>query len=347
MVTNLRQAKHFCCFVSSVFLVLHTSLIFLFRSYGVMPMVYFNFFSVAFYLCSFLLIKKNLLWYYPIAVYLEVTAHTMLTVYFIGMESGFQATLIGLNMLLFHAEYISETNRGRTLPWKLLCFLNLALYIAVCIFRHENPAPYALPEALSFWLRLGWEVFMLGGGIFFLKYFVRLASRSEAFLSETATHDPMTGLFNRAGYEQCLKEIDVSATSLLLLDADLFKQINDNCGHDTGDRILKKIADALKRCFHADDCLCRIGGDEFAVLLRSPEGLPEDLIRTCIRDVNSLLADTSDGLPAVSVSVGAAYGGDVEDMDELFEHADAALYERKRNGRGGCSFYGKRNTNPR
>ena len=332
--------------MSTVFLALHVSLILLFRYHGVMPMVYYNIFSVAFYLCSFLLIKKDRLWYYPIAVYLEVTAHTVLALYFIGTESGFQATLIGLNMMMFYAEYISETNRARKLPGIPLCFLNLALYVAVCILRYRHPAPYALPEALSFWLRLAWEVFMLAGGVFFLLYFVRLASRSEAFLSETATHDPLTGLFNRAGYEQRLKEIDVGAASLLLLDADLFKQINDNCGHDTGDRVLKKIADALKRCFRADDCLCRIGGDEFAVLMHSPEGLWENLIQSRIRDINSLLADTSDGLPAVSVSVGAACGRDAKDMDELFEHADAALYERKRSGRGGCSFYRKGNTNP-
>ena len=131
----------------------------------------------------------------------------------------------------------------------------------------------------------------------------------------------------------------MSVTSLLVLDADLFKQINDNYGHETGDRVLKKIGDALRRYFRAGDCLCRIGGDEFAVLMRSPDGLREELIGTRIRDVNSMLADTSDGLPAASVSVGAAYGGDAKDMDELFERADAALYERKRGGRGGCSFF--------
>ena len=81
-----------------------------------MPLAYFNIFSVAFYLFSFLLIKKERLRFYTIAVFAEVTLHTMLVVYFIGRESGFQTTLIGLFMLMYYAEYISETNGVRKLP---------------------------------------------------------------------------------------------------------------------------------------------------------------------------------------------------------------------------------------
>ena len=345
VVSILRGAKRLGCVVSGVFFALHLSLIFLFRYYGVMPLAYFNIFSAVFYLFSFLLIWKDRL-LYCITAFVEVSLHTLLVVYFIGTESGFQATMIGLFMLVFYGEYIIETNRGRKMPGILMCYVDVALYVAVSILRFRQPAPYALPEAISFWIRLGWEFFMLAGGIVFLIYFVRLAYRSEIFLSDAATHDPLTGLLNREGYEQRLKGIDVSVTSLLLLDTDLFKQINDTYGHETGDRILKKIADAFKHSFRADDCLCRIGGDEFAILMRSPEGLRETLTMMRIRDINGLLADTSDGLPAASVSVGVAFGGDAKDMVELFEHADTALYERKRSGRGGCCFYRKHDTNP-
>ncbi len=341
MVSNLRAAKLLGCIVSGVFFALHLSLIFLFWHYGVMPLAYFNIFSVAFYLFSFLLIRKDHLLLYSVATFVEVSLHTSLVVFFIGRESGFQTTLIGLFMLVFYAEYIIKTNRGRKLPGVLMCYVDVALYMVISILRYRHPAPYALPEVISFWIRLGWEFFMLAAGIVFLKYFVRLAYRSEAFLSETATHDPLTGLINRAGYEQLLKGLDVGVIALLLLDADLFKQINDSYGHDTGDHVLRKIADALKHNFRTDDSLCRIGGDEFAILMRSPEGLQEELIESRIRDINRLLADTSDGLPAASVSVGVAYGGDAENMEALFEHADAALYERKRSGRGGCCFYRK------
>ena len=86
--------------------------------------------------------------------------------------------------------------------------------------------------------------------------------------------------------------------------------------------------------------MCRIGGDEFAVVMRPVSPDYSDLIRTKIDEINRRLEAPESDLPAASISVGVAFGGEVT-AKVLFEHADAALYEVKRNGRKGCAFYGE------
>ena len=155
-----------------------------------------------------------------------------------------------------------------------------------------------------------------------------------------ATHDGLTGLYNRSGYDLLMASLDLSTTYLLLIDADAFKSINDTCGHDVGDRALRRIADAIRRHFRADDCVCRIGGDEFVVFMTHTPARQRQSIVARLRRINEELAAAGDGLPSLSVSAGIAHGGEAADKTELFEHADRALYETKRRGKGGWTFYG-------
>ncbi len=154
-----------------------------------------------------------------------------------------------------------------------------------------------------------------------------------------ATHDSLTGVYNRAGYDLLLSRMDLDSTLLLLVDGDRFKQVNDSYGHEVGDRTLQKIARAISHSFRSDDSICRIGGDEFTVLMRNTGPAQYDLIRDRVKRINQELTDTSDGLPAITISVGIARGSDAADSTELYEQADRALYETKRNGRCGLTFY--------
>ena len=338
-VMDIRKAKLLGYGLSACFLLIHVVMILLFHRYGVKPMVYFNIFSICFYLVSFLMLRADMLWLYTITVYLEVAAHMTLAAVFVGAEAGFQVTLIGMNVLLFYSEYLSNVLNRRRVPGLALSLLGMLLYMFTYVYRKHYTPLYSLPMELNFQLQIAWGFVVSVIVIFFLKLFVLLASRSERFLSDQATHDPLTGLYNRAGYEQLLAGLDISQTALLLVDADHFKAVNDTHGHEAGDRVLKKIADALYANFRPDDPICRIGGDEFAVLMHCPDGMREALIEARIKDVNSTLSDTADGVPHSSVSAGAAYGADADSIEQLFAHADEALYQRKEAGRGGCSFY--------
>lgn len=158
-------------------------------------------------------------------------------------------------------------------------------------------------------------------------------------LSFQASHDELTGVYNRAGYDLLRHSVDLKTTAFLLIDADRFKLVNDDNGHEVGDRILQKIANVLMRNFRSDDYICRIGGDEFMVLMVHVTQDIRHLIENKVVQINKELSDTEDGLPSTSVSVGVAMCRDTEDPQELFHDADIALYYVKEHGRHGCCFY--------
>lgn len=146
-------------------------------------------------------------------------------------------------------------------------------------------------------------------------------------------------LLNRRSFDQILSlyEKDRSSFALILADVDVFKQINDTCGHDTGDRILKRVAALLHTTFRSIDYVCRIGGDEFAVIMVDMSRELYYTIPDKIAEINGLLAVPEDGLPAVSLSAGVAFSDENGFRGSLFRAADSALYTAKAHGRCGCS----------
>lgn len=160
-------------------------------------------------------------------------------------------------------------------------------------------------------------------------------------LNYKASHDELTGAYNRAGYDLLLSGMDLSKTYMLLFDVDNFKEINDTYGHETGDMVLKKLVDVLRVNFRSDDYICRIGGDEFVVFMTHTSKVDESLIIGKINEINRMLGNNEE-LPAVSISVGITHGKDAADAAELFEKTDSALYCAKKAGKHTFSFNTKK-----
>lgn len=157
-------------------------------------------------------------------------------------------------------------------------------------------------------------------------------------LKHAAERDPLTGLFNRGAYDQLLTE-HMHNVALLLIDIDYFKDVNDTYGHGIGDAILKKVADCLDRQFRSSDLPCRIGGDEFAVIMTGVTPALRSVIIEKVAAVRAALADTTDGLPRVTLSVGIVFSELHEGEQDLYKAADQALYTVKERGRNGFAFY--------
>ena len=141
-----------------------------------------------------------------------------------------------------------------------------------------------------------------------------------------------------AGYEYILSTLDMDSTYMLLFDADDFKGINDNYGHEVGDKVLIKIVNTFKKVFRDDDSICRIGGDEFVVFLKHSGEISHSLIEFKINQIIKFLEDTTDGLPPVSLSAGVVSGRNATDTEELFEKSDKAMYMSKTNGKRTFTF---------
>lgn len=163
----------------------------------------------------------------------------------------------------------------------------------------------------------------------------------EKLMKHQAEHDPLTELLNRGSFDRIrsLYEKDGSNFALILIDVDTFKSVNDTYGHAVGDTILKKVSKLLKDAFRNIDYVCRIGGDEFAIIMVNMTSDLSYTITEKITEVNRQLAIAEEGVPAVSLSVGVAFTDRENPGKSLFTDADSALYYTKEHGRNGCSFY--------
>jgi len=171
--------------------------------------------------------------------------------------------------------------------------------------------------------------------------FSLITSRQREQLLVLATKDPLTGAGNRRGLDAKLAEIVNSfkrtgtLSSLVLLDLDHFKKVNDIYGHAVGDQILKSVTEIINLRIRVTDSLYRIGGEEFIVVLEGADlhkavYLAEQL-RTLV-DANELVPDH-----AVTISLGVAELKEGESPNDWLHRADEALYRAKDAGRNSTS----------
>src|SRR5215471_12572638 len=151
-----------------------------------------------------------------------------------------------------------------------------------------------------------------------------------------AYRDPLTGLWNRRYFEERLKE-EASRSeragsgrrfSVLVVDINDFKLINDKHGHPTGDATLKWVGEFLSTHLRTHDVPCRTGGDEFSVLL--PDMAADACVRLVTRLREQLVAANKTRDIPVLLSLGTASWPEVASSEELVRHADEAMYEDKR-----------------
>lgn len=155
----------------------------------------------------------------------------------------------------------------------------------------------------------------------------------KALISQAET-DAMTGLYNRNGGVSKIKEKmhDCLQGMLCLFDIDKFKSINDNYGHQAGDKVIVTVADAMQRTFRDVDVLLRLGGDEFMVFLSkvTNEELGAQAIGRFFTELNKVSIEGLEDYN-IAVSLGATFfrGGKV-DFDDLYRQADDCTYESKK-----------------
>ena len=199
----------------------------------------------------------------------------------------------------------------------------------IWLFANYLSAPEHLPQVILLWntaIRLG----------FFVVITVLLASLREAYSreKESARTDLLTGVANSRAIQESArlelmraKRVGYPLT-LLYLDLDNFKLINDTRGHAAGDALLVRIGNALKASVRATDLVGRVGGDEFVVLLPDTDDIHAGIVLSKIR--HAIEKETRTLNEAVSVSIGAASAdANCGTVDDLIRLADARMYDLK------------------
>ncbi|HYC37158.1 MAG TPA: EAL domain-containing protein [Usitatibacter sp.] len=171
--------------------------------------------------------------------------------------------------------------------------------------------------------------------------------RMQEDMRRKAMHDPLTGLPNRAMFMESLERAVAKAKrrharfSVLFIDLDRFKEVNDSMGHAAGDALLKTMAQRLGTAVRQSDIVARLGGDEFVILIEEHGG-PEEVMIVAQKALDLLQRPvTIDWREAeVSGSIGiASYPEDGLDVEALVKNADVAMYQAKERGRNNFQFY--------
>lgn len=213
------------------------------------------------------------------------------------------------------------------------------------------PTPLAPPQDYTrYYLLLGGALVIVVLAVWVSLYFSRLnralrqevaeRQRLQEDLERLANTDPLTGLPNRRFFmaqlaaELARRHRYGHPLSLLMLDLDHFKQVNDRWGHGVGDEALKLFADCVQCCLRTQDVAGRLGGEEFAILLpETGENVAWPVAERIRARMEQTRIATEDGHCTVTVSIGVTQVEDSDDLESLLRRVDEALYAAKEGGR--------------
>lgn len=219
------------------------------------------------------------------------------------------------------------------LCWFLIC-------LARSIIAIVNPAFMLSGYLVS---QLLWPAITTAYAVFAITGYLE---ETQQKLKTDAMLDPLTGLLNRRGM---VEQVNLAVTELerhqqnatiLLLDLDHFKRINDRYGHDCGDQVLVNVANTLKCVLRTDDIIARLGGEEFLVFLPNcPRQQASVIAQQLCQDIAAMPWHTmASGLETQTVSIGGCELSSSSDFTEAMQRADAALYQAKQQGRARWVF---------
>jgi diguanylate cyclase (GGDEF)-like protein len=161
-------------------------------------------------------------------------------------------------------------------------------------------------------------------------------------LQQMSSTDELTGLMNRREMNSRGPELISQAKryghtiALLMIDIDLFKQVNDSFGHTEGDRVLKELGQRLQKFGRQTDLIARFGGEEFIMLLPDTEATDANLFA---KRLHKLMSEIEVNHTPITVSIGVTMSDGSQNLHDLTKQADSALYQAKSNGRNTTVFY--------
>ncbi|NIA54441.1 EAL domain-containing protein [Massilia sp. TW-1] len=209
--------------------------------------------------------------------------------------------------------------------------------------RRENASFEAFYAPAGAWLSL--RVYAREDGLSVFFHDISDRKRAEARLEELATRDHLTGLPNRAWLNGHLKAMlgrtqSQAGTTVMFIDLNRFKEVNDSLGHAAGDNLLQQVGQRLQSCMRPGDVVARLGGDEFVVAAsctgrEAAAGIAQRLLKTLT------VPFYVDGLEmCVGASIGISLSGqDAATPDLLFQNADTAMYKAKALGESSYQFF--------
>lgn len=329
---NVKRMQLLSYVMLGMFFFVHVAMLFIFLSYGVMPLFYFNIGSAVFYALSMLLIWKKK---FATAVFLsfcEIVAYMVTAIIITGWDGGFQITLIGICILLAYAEYAGRSLKLPYVKALYLAPLAMAGYIGSYIVSVNFAAPYPLPLELKNFFQISWAVVVFVIMLAVMQIFIYISTKSQELLSEEALHDELTGLPNRFDIANKLAKLPSDDRKkdywIAILDLDDFKAINDTYGHNCGDHALVSVANIIKGLPEGIE-VCRYGGEEFLLISKDEFAPAEETLEALRSKIESAELEFEGNKIKITSTIGAAYPSKEQSVDSWINAADKMLYEGK------------------
>lgn len=227
---------------------------------------------------------------------------------------------------------------------------NAVVFLIRAIVAQDSPEavdllnPNGVAAAMLLWLLCTIIAITLG-------MVLMTAERLQADLNKQANHDPLTGALNRRSFSLLYEKAIAHSRrhtlplSVLMIDLDNFKQVNDQLGHDFGDKVLCSFVAVAQKVLRQEDVFCRFGGEEFVALLPNTPSTAAVIVANRLRSafaIDSALIDSKQSHEsfAITASIGIAELNCDESFEDLLRRADNALYQAKDNGRNRCEAAG-------
>lgn len=270
------------------------------------------------------------------------------TQYSISAKAVGNAFLVGLLSLLIARDLLTSPNTNspaiRATGW--IYAINAAVFLIRGIAAHESPEivdplnPNGVAAFMLLWFLCSMIAITLG-------MVLMTAERLQTDLDIQANHDPLTGALNRRSFSLLSEKAmahslrNKQPLSVLIIDLDKFKDVNDCLGHDTGDVILCRFVSVAEKILREEDIFCRFGGEEFVALLPNTSNEAALVVANRLRgsfEIDSSLIEpkVSNEPFAITASIGIAELKQNELFESLLRRADSALYLAKDNGRNCC-----------
>ncbi len=203
-----------------------------------------------------------------------------------------------------------------------------------------------------FWLLASANIIDYNYDLVLYSAFQDITSRKnrEVLLKNQAVRDPLTSLYNRRYFEEEVNKRILAAKqandnfSILMIDADLFKNVNDTYGHKVGDKVLIELAATCERALRDDDIVARYGGEEFVIFLSKVNGKKAAMVAERLREtIAGIVVYSEENQPVrFTVSIGVSSDEISDNIDMLIKTADEALYRAKQNGRNRVDVFRKK-----
>lgn len=297
--------------------------------------------------------------YVFIASFIEILLHSVLASLLVGWDWGFMTYTMGLVPLSFYIAY--------TVPYFKQNFRIPLIYSAivfVCFFFVREYYVYegsileiAVTEAFVdrvylFNIILTFCFLWVVALLFSLEvYYMQHHLESEnTSLEQLANYDPLTKLMNRRSMDIYLKDAIEKAEQkdemfcIIMTDIDDFKKINDTYGHAAGDIVLEEISGIILENVRDEDCVCRWGGEEILILIRSAQDTAANVAQRICKDIAASRIDIGDVKMAITMTLGVTQYRENDTADTIVERADRSMYRGKKNGKNQvvCDFSGRK-----